>query len=150
MRFATIAMAVGLVGAFLASSLQGTAKLATDDLATSARLVDGTITTGAIAARDAVEAPGAMRLIDLRTGATCKVSKPDPAARIFHPVPFGPDCTRSPGLSRVSLWRSTDDGALIMADSGGGTVIEFAPGDGVLYESVYPENQLITIVPAKS
>ena len=28
--------------------------------------------------------------------------------------------------------------------------IEFAPGDGVLYESIYPENQLITIVPAKS
>ncbi len=148
MKFATIAMGVGLAGAFLASSLQGPVKMSTDDLATT--VVDGTITTGAIAPRPAADSAGAMRLIDLKTGATCKVSKPDPAARDFHPVPFGPDCIRSPGLSKVALWRSTDDGALIMADSGGGTVLEFAPGDGVLYESVYPTNQLITIVPAKS
>ncbi|BDA86064.1 hypothetical protein Sa4125_36060 [Aureimonas sp. SA4125] len=149
MRFATIAMAVGLVGAFLASNLQAPLTASTDDLAFTT-VVDGTITTGSIAAVASAEAPGAMRLIDLKTGATCKVAKPDPDARDFHPVPFGPDCIRSPGLSRVSLWRSTDEGALIMADSGGGTILEFAPGDGVLYESIYPANQLITIVPAKS
>jgi hypothetical protein len=147
MRFAAIAMAVGVAGLFLASNLQGApisgavhpSTLLTDD-----------IVTGSIPARTDQTSPDAVRLIDLRTGATCKLAKPDPAERTFQLIPFGPDCSRSPGMSRVAYWRSTNEGALIMADSGGGTVLEFAPGDGVLYESIFPDNELITIVPAKS
>ena len=149
MNFATIALGVGLAGAFLAASLQAPVTPNGDGLSAT-MLADGAIITGSVAPRPIAAQSDAVRLIDLRTGATCKVAKPDPSARHFQAVPFGPDCMRSPGLSRISLWRSTDNGALIMADSGGDTVLEFAPGDGVLYESIYPSNQLITIVPAKS
>ena len=148
MRFAAIAMAVGVAGLFLASNLQGAAMSGSVRPATL--LSEEELVTGSIAPRARQEAPEAVRLIDLRTGATCKVAKPDPAARTFQLVPLGPDCARSPGMSRVAYWRSTEEGSLIMADSGGGTVLEFAPGDGVLYESIFPENELITIVPAKS
>jgi len=65
-------------------------------------------------------------------------------------MPMGPDCAASPELARVAYWKTTDDGTLIMADSGGATVLQFIPGDGVLFESVYPSNALITIVPARS
>ena len=148
MRFAAIALGVGVAGAFLASNLQGAAM---SGAVRPATLLTDDIVTGGIAPRSArQEAPDAVRMIDLRTGATCKLAKPDPEARTFQLIPFGPDCSRSPGMDRVAYWRSTDEGSLIMADSGGGTVLEFAPGDGVLYESVFPENELITIVPAKS
>lgn len=150
MRFAAIATIVGLAGTLLASNLQGAViagegisatVLATDDIITGSNVVDQQPTR---------QAPDAVRLIDLRSGATCKVAKPNPSAHDFSRVPFGPDCAKSPGLSQIAYWRSTDEGGLIMADRDHGTVLEFAPGDGVLFESVYPENELITIVPAKN
>ncbi len=91
-----------------------------------------------------------MRLIDLRNGATCKIAGPADAAAGFRRAPIGPDCAASPELARVAYWKTTGDGSLIMADGGGETVLEFIPGDGVLYESIYPSNALITIVPARS
>ena len=147
MRFVAIAMAIGVLGTFLASNLQGA--VLSGDVRPATLLTDDTI-TGSVVPLNRQEAPAAVRLIDLRTGATCKLAKPDPEARTFQLMLFGPDCSRSPGMSRAAYWRSTDNGALIIADSGGGTVLEFAPGDGVLYESIYPDNELITIVPAKS
>ena len=150
MRFAAIAMAVGIGGIMLASNLQGAVMIPGAGLSATVLSDQDADVTGSIAPRVDGGAPEAVRLIDLRTGATCKVAKPDPDARTFQAVPFGPDCARSPRLSRITYWRSTVEGSLIMADSGGSTVLEFAPGDGVLYESIYPENELITIVPAKS
>ena len=59
-----------------------------------------------------------------------------------------PNCNSSK-LSRVSQWRADSDGTLEMADHEGQTVMRFMPGDGVLYESVYPADSLVTIVPAR-
>jgi len=94
-------------------------------------------------------APAAMRLIDLRNGANCKVAKPAEDTAGLQPLPLDGDCANSPELSRVAFWQAREDGSLVMADNGGRTVIEFIPGDGVLYESVYPSNALITIVAAR-
>ena len=49
----------------------------------------------------------------------------------------------------MTKWRAVDDGSLEMADAQGRTVLRFIPGDGVLYESVYPANAMVTIVPAR-
>ncbi|MBP0615858.1 hypothetical protein [Jiella mangrovi] len=104
-------------------------------------------TVGSI--RPADTANGAVRVIDLRSGSSCKVTAGRPSAGAFKPAPLGRDCATSPDLSRVAQWRSTGDGSLVMADAHGRTVMRFMPGDGVLYESVYPSDALITIVPAK-
>ncbi|TFF22910.1 hypothetical protein E3C22_10670 [Jiella endophytica] len=105
-------------------------------------------TTGSI--RETGATPAAVRLIDLRSGASCKVAGSQPAPGGFEPVPLGTDCAASPELSKVSQWRATGDGTLEMADAKGRTVMRFMPGDGVLYESVYPRDALVTIVPARS
>lgn len=154
MRFAAIALATGLVGTFLAANLQGTlsssvAEAASLTKANSAETAGlDTVETGSIAASSTPAASDAIRLIDLRSGTTCKSEGSTPALS-FTNAPLGRDCKSSPSLSRIAQWRSTADGSLIMADSEGAIVLEFAPGDGVLYESVYPADQLITIVPAR-
>ncbi|MBO0661592.1 hypothetical protein LQ948_03305 [Jiella sp. MQZ9-1] len=91
----------------------------------------------------------AVRLIDLRSGASCKVAGKAPKGQGFAPAPMGPDCANSPALAKVSQWRANHDGTLDMADASGRTVLRFMPGDGVLYESVYPQNEFVTIVPAR-
>lgn len=92
--------------------------------------------------------PSAMRLIDLRSGESCKILGSQPDSDTFEPAPLLPDCNSSE-LSRVSQWRAESDGTLEMADTHGETVMRFMPGDGVLYESVYPSDALVTIVPAR-
>lgn len=152
MRFVAITLAVGLAGSALAANMREPVTVSGEGLPAAVLSDDdmtgGDVTGGIETVRDRAQ-PDAMRLIDLKTGATCKVVRSDPESEIFSVVPFGPGCALNPRLSRIAYWRSTAEGALIMADRGGGTVIEFQPGDGVLYESVYPKNELITIVPAK-
>lgn len=154
MRFAAIALATGLAGAALAANLQGSLS---SSVAEAAPLVASAevaphgideIETGSIrtVTGNTLES---IRLIDLRSGTSCKTDRAASAGATFTDVPLGRDCKRSPSLARIAQWRSTDDGSLIMADRDGATILEFAPGDGVLYESVYPSDQLITIVPVK-
>lgn len=150
MRFAAIALLTGLAGALFAANLQGTLSASVAEAA--ARLQPGEggidmIETGSLAATGAPA--DAMRLIDLRSGTSCSTDAAAPSGDAFSTVPLGRDCKTSPYLARIAQWRSTADGSLIMADSEGETVLEFAPGDGVLYESVYPADQLITIVPVR-
>ncbi|KAB0677989.1 hypothetical protein [Aureimonas leprariae] len=147
MNFAAITAGVGLVGTLLAASLQGGPAFS-GDLAASG-IVDP-MTTGGIAAAASAprDASGDIRLIDLKAGATCRTEAP-PADGGLKAAPLGTDCAKSPSLSRIAYWRSEPDGSLVMADAGGRKVLEFAPGDGVMYESVYPSNELITIVPAR-
>ena len=146
MNFAAVALGVGLVGALFSASLQGTETASAESLVASMRPSE---ITGSIG--PSPKAPtNAVRLIDLRNGASCKLAGPAEADEELRRMPIGPACAASPDLSRVAFWRTTQDGSLIMADSRGETVLEFIPGDGVLYESVYPSNALITIVPARS
>lgn len=149
MRFVAIVTGVGAGGWLLAAAVQGPVAVPGEGLPAAA-LSPGALTQGAAAATPDRGPLGAVRLIDLKNGETCKVDRPDPEAKTFSAVPLGQGCAASPGFARIAYWRSTADGSLIMADSGGGTVLKFAPGDGVLYESVYPRNALITIVPARS
>lgn len=144
MKFVAIATAVGVAGTLLASNLQGAVSVPGEGLPAAA-LTESEAAEGL----EGTKASGAVRLIDLKAGTTCKVARPSPETETFSAVRFAPDCTKSPGLARIAYWRSTADGSLILADNGGGTVLRFAPGDGVLYESVYPRNALITIVPAR-
>ncbi|WP_102958662.1 hypothetical protein [Mangrovicella endophytica] len=149
MRFDTIAFSVGIAGTLLVSNLQGATILPANDGLAATVLVDPVITNSVQPATTPAEA-NAIRMIDLRSGTTCKAAKPDASAKTFRYAPIGADCAGSPELSKIAYWRASDDGTLIMADSSGDTVLRFAPGDGVLYESVYPPTALITIVPAKS
>ena len=148
MRFAAVALGVGFVGTILASNIQGPNAASAESLVSAMR--PSAEITGSIAPAGAKAPTAAVRLIDLRNGATCKMAGPAEAAAGFRRMPMGPDCAASPELARVAYWKTTDDGTLIMADSGGATVLQFIPGDGVLFESVYPSNALITIVPARS
>lgn len=148
MRFVAIATAVGLVGLLLAVSVGGAGTPAEPSL--SAALTPPAATGSVLAAPERA-APAAIRLIDLKSGATCKMGRPAAGGGgRFAPVPFGPDCARLPGLARAAYWRLDADGGLIVADAGGDTVLTFAPREDILYESVYPATELITIVPAKS
>jgi len=147
MNFAAVALGVGLVGALFSASLQGSETASAESLVASMSPSDDV--TGSIG--PSPKAPtAAVRLIDLRNGASCKLAGPTGVDDELRRMPIGPACAASPDLSRVAYWRTTADGSLIMADNSGATVLEFIPGDGVLYESVYPSNALITIVPARS
>lgn len=147
MNFAAMVLSVGIAGAILAYNMQGPAIAANETLVASLRPSPEITGSVQVAAPGAL-APPAIRLIDLRSGATCKMAPPtaDDTARR---VPFGPECAGTPQLAEVAYWRTTSDGALIMSDRAGQTVLEFMPGDGVMYESVFPANELITIVPAR-
>jgi len=146
MRFAPVALVVGFAGTILASYLQGPAVASTDSLV--AAMSPAPEITASIPANGTAAAAEAVRLIDLRNGASCKVNGPAEDDGL-HRVPMGPSCAKSPDLARVAYWERKDDGSLVMTDHKGETVLEFMPGDGVLYESVYPNNALITIVPAR-
>ncbi|MBB3951577.1 hypothetical protein [Aureimonas jatrophae] len=145
MRFAAVTLGVGFVGTILASYLQSPSVASAESLV--ARMSPP---AHLIAAETAVPAaPAAMRLIDMRNGANCKVPSPADGDGALQPLPIGGECSASPELSRVAYWQTREDGSLVMADNGGRTVLEFIPGDGVLYESIYPTNALITIVAAR-
>ena len=151
MRFAAIVLTAGFVGTFFAANVQGTSlsgSAGVADLSVLSSDEIDTSTTGSTAA-DGQQAE-ALRLIDLRTGQTCKTDLTRPATGAFTDAPLGEACRRSPSLSRVAYWRESPDGTLIMADQSGDTVLTFMPGDGVLYESIFPADVLITIVPARS
>lgn len=154
MRFATIALATGIAAALFAANMQGTLSSTVAEAASSAQPDTASgwdldaIETGSLAFETAASS-NAIRLIDLTSGTSCKADTATPTGDTFSDVPFGRDCKNSPSLARISQWRSTETGSLIMADGDGATVLEFAPGDGVLYESVYPADQLITIVPVR-
>ena len=146
MNFAAITLGVGLAGALLAAGLQGGTAISAEGLPANVIVDPGT--TGSIVPAEEIDDMDGVRLIDLKSGASCRTVTP-PESQELAAAPIGPDCARSPSLSRIAYWRSTPGGSLIMADSGGRRVLEFAPGDGVMYESVYPANELITIVPAR-
>lgn len=147
MRFAPVALVVGFAGTIMASYLQGPAVASTDSLV--AAMSPSPEITASIPTETAAPQAETVRLIDLRNGATCKVNASmdeDGPQRL----PIGPACAKSPDLARVAYWETKDDGSLVMTDHQGETVLEFMPGDGVLFESVYPNNALITIVAARS
>ena len=147
MRFAPVALVVGFAGTIMASYLQGPAVASTDSLV--ATMSPSPEITASIPTETAAPQAETVRLIDLRNGATCKVNASmdeDGPQRL----PIGPACAKSPDLARVAYWETKDDGSLVMTDHQGETVLEFMPGDGVLFESVYPNNALITIVAARS
>lgn len=148
MRFAPVALVVGFAGTLLAANLQGPAVASTNSLV--AAMQPSAEITASIPATPADPSPDTVRLIDLRNGASCKIAGPADAAEGVARMPIGPACAKSPELSRVAYWQAKADGSLVMTDREGETVLEFMPGDGVLYESVYPDNALVTIVPARS
>ena len=147
MNFAAMVLSIGVAGAILAYNLQGPAVAANESLVAAMR--PSLEITGSLPFATASAPTAAMRLIDLRSGTTCKMARPDPSDTNLRRATIGPDCAGSPHLADIAFWRSTEDGALIMTDSAGTKVLEFAPGDGALYESVYPANEIITIVPAR-
>lgn len=146
MNFAAMVLSAGVAGALLAYNLQGPAIAAGDSLTAAMR--PSVEITGSVQPDLRTAPTSAMRMIDLRSGKVCKLARPDTSDTHLKRLPIGPDCA-SPYLERVAYWRSTEDGALIMADRRGETVLEFAPADGALYESVFPANEIITIVPAR-
>ncbi len=161
MNFAAIAIGAGIAGALLVAYLQGPPLPVTADLMNTtvidptttaaiapARMSSVTAMTNDVAQADTAR-PDAFRLIDLRSGATCKIANPGALGATFAPAPIGPDCAGSLELSQVTKWRADNDGSLEMADGEGRTVLRFMPGDGVLYESIYPANAMVTIVPAR-
>ncbi|NDW04910.1 hypothetical protein [Jiella pacifica] len=149
MNFTATVLGTGVAALVLVAKLQAApepgASLGAPLLGPGVVTVDPTI-VGSVRPSDAK--PSAMRLIDLRSGESCKILGGQPSSGAFEPAPLLPDCSSSQ-ISRVSQWRAESDGTLEMADTHGETVMRFMPGDGVLYESVYPSDALVTIVPAR-
>ena len=150
MNFTATVLATAAVALILIAKLQSAPEPGADFgdtfAVSSAPTIDQT-TVGSI--RETTGTPSAVRLIDLRSGASCKVAAPKPDTGALEPAPLGPECAASPDLARVSQWRSSGDGTLVMADATGRTIMRFMPGDGVLFESVYPRDAMVTIVPAR-
>lgn len=151
MNFSTIVIGAGIAAMAVVSHLQSEPALAFEDT-TRATMLDPSITGAVFTASEPTPAKPseAVRLIDLRSGATCRAARPAPAGHGYEPALLGPQCSTSPELQQVTQWRLEEDGTLNMADGSGQTVLRFMPGDGVLYESVYPAHALVTIVPARS
>ena len=149
MNFTATVLGTGVAALVLVVKLQAApepgASLGAPLLGQGLVTVDPTM-VGSVQTSDA--RPAAMRLIDLRSGESCKILGSQPKSDTFEPAPLLPDCNSSK-LSRVSQWRADNDGTLEMADTHGETVMRFMPGDGVLFESVYPSDALVTIVPAR-
>ena len=149
MNFVATVLGTAVTATVIVSHMQGAPAYTLDHFGRS-DMVDGMITGSTVpAAMPATTPPPAVRLIDLRSGASCRAANPSHLGPAFSPAPLGPSCAGSPDLRNVSQWRATKDGTLEMADSDGRTVIRFMPGDGVLYESIYPKSALVTIVPAR-
>lgn len=146
MNFVATAAGAGIAAVVLVANLQG-APLPSETTRAGATLIDPQ-TTASLAVPNAPQAAPAMRMIDLRSGASCRIVKPDDLSDEFRAAPIGPDCKGSPAIGRVVKWRKTSDGTLEMADDRDVTVLRFMPGDGVLYESIYPSEALVTIVSA--
>jgi hypothetical protein len=148
MNFAAAVVGAGIASAALIFYIESTQAVVAD-IGTEESKVDR-IRTGSIGRpKPSDQRSSAIRLIDLRSGANCKMARPDALPNYYTPAPLGPDCVSSPELRQVSQWRSGDDGALEMADAEGETVLRFMPGDGVLFESIYPSDTMMTIVPAR-
>ncbi|MEX6505273.1 hypothetical protein [Jiella sp. M17.18] len=150
MNFSAIVLGSGLAAVMLVSHLHGE-PMPIGDTRAAQSMVDPMIVGSTVPTPSPVSAKpaAAIRLIDLRSGVTCKVASPAGLGDSFKPAPIGPDCAASPDMKDVAQWRSTKDGSLEMADAKGKTVLKFMPGDGVLYESIFPSQSLITIVPAR-
>jgi hypothetical protein len=147
MNYAVMVLSIGLAGVIAVSNMQGSTVAAHESLLATLSPSDE-ITHSVPAATG--EDKSALRFIDLRNGTTCKVAAPAHANGDWGRIPMGPGCLASADLAKASWWRKGVNGTLVMADEQGRTVLEFSPGDGVLYESVYPASALITVVPAKS
>ncbi|MER0237597.1 hypothetical protein [Fulvimarina sp. MAC8] len=146
MNFVATAAGAGIAAVVLVANLQG-APLPSETTRAGATLIDPR-TTATVPVASAQQASPAMRMIDLRSGASCRIVNPEGLSDEFKAAPIGPDCQGSPALVRVAKWRKTSDGTLEMADDRDETVLRFMPGDGVLYESIYPSEALVTIVSA--
>lgn len=146
MNFAATAFGAGIAASVFVAGLQGATITATEPVAGVTTLAATAMVSTAAADTTRLNA---VRLIDLRSGATCKIAASPNLEAGFANAPIGPDCAGSPTLQSVSQWRSSRDGTLEMADSEGRTLMRFMPGDGVLFESIYPSDALVTIVPAR-
>ena len=149
LNFAATVAGAGLAAIVLVANLQG-APLPKDETTRAGATLLDPMTITSIPAAPEQRPTEAIRLIDLRSGATCRMPYPHRLSESFSFAPVGPDCQGSPDLARVTKWRRTAEGYLEMADAGERPVLRFMPGDGVLYESVYPAQAIVTIVPAKS
>lgn len=146
MNFAATAFAAGIAASVLVAALQGAPVMATGSVPGVTTIAPRA--TPPVAPAD-TQRPNAVRLIDLRSGATCKIAASPNLEASFTKAPIGPDCAGSSPLQNVAQWRSSSDGLLEMADAEGRTLMRFMPGDGVLFESIYPSDALVTIVPAR-
>ena len=146
MNYAVMVLSIGLAGVIAVSNMQGATVAAHESLLSS--LSPSPEITNSVHRVDGAERK-ALRFIDLRDGASCKVPEPTGVDGSWQRIAMGPECASSSDLSKAAYWRVGADGTLLMADDTGRTVLEFLPGDGVLYESVYPNTALITVVPAK-
>ncbi|RFC62822.1 hypothetical protein DYI37_12715 [Fulvimarina endophytica] len=146
-NFVATAACAGLAAVVLVANLQG-APVSAETTRADVTVIDPK-TTASLAVPGAQAAPAkALRMIDLRSGATCRIAAPAKTSQDLTRAPVGPECQGSPALSRVAKWRHTPDGSLEMLDEEDETVLLFMPGDGVLYESIYPSEALVTIVSA--
>ncbi|MCP3056464.1 hypothetical protein [Aurantimonas marianensis] len=146
MNFAVTAFGAGIAASVFVAGLQGAPVTATEPVAGVTTLAATAPVSSAVSDTPRLNA---VRVIDLRSGATCKIAARPNLEAGFADAPVGPDCAGSPTLQSVSQWRSSRDGTLEMADSEGRTLMRFMPGDGVLFESIYPSDALVTIVPAR-
>ncbi|MEN3792604.1 hypothetical protein [Fulvimarina sp. MAC3] len=146
MNFVATAAGAGIAAVVLVANLQG-APLPAETTRAGATLIDPR-TTSSVPVPSVQQPASGMRMIDLRSGASCRIVNPDGLSEEFKAAPIGPDCQSSPAIGRVAKWRKMADGTLEMADDREQPVLRFMPGDGVLYESIYPSEALVTIVSA--
>ena len=70
------------------------------------------------------------------------------AARTSRSLAFDPKsgCDEVwPGLSEARNWTENEDGSVILSKDNGEAVLTIAPGDGVDYEALDPDNAIITV-----
>ncbi|MDY8110258.1 hypothetical protein U0C82_14035 [Fulvimarina sp. 2208YS6-2-32] len=147
MNFVATAAGAGIAAVILVANLQG-GPLPSETTRAGATLIDPMTTAAVAPVTQTPKTSPTIRMIDLRSGATCRIPDLGGATAQYTIAPLGPDCQTSPALAQIVKWRQTAEGTLEMADEHSKTILRFMPGDGVLYESFYPAEALITIVSA--
>ncbi|MDN2565143.1 hypothetical protein N1F89_02820 [Aquibium sp. A9E412] len=103
-------------------------------------------TTGSVAVDAAAERPH-YRVVAPGDGARCGLRRGpavEPGTRRLEL--FGACDALMQGLSRARYWREQDDGSVALVLAQGRTLVEFAAGDGVAYESFRPGAPMLALV----
>ena len=93
---------------------------------------------------------GSYRLFIAGNAVPCRVTKGRTLSAQIAEIKLSEGCGEAYArLAKAALWREGSDGEMVFATKDGRTLVRFASGDGVAYESYRPAVPFISLVAEK-